>query len=164
MDLSDVAKHLSKLNDVYDKLKKDGKVKWNTIDTKDFKEAFGDIKDETGEFQKAWDDFHKILSSTPNDTKAVQDAFDALASAYVYNSDCINMLNENNKDLVIGMLEDNGVLNATEVVEDALARKSAAAQYDAFSNDLLAQTGVNLANVTGESAGKTLEGAEAFLK
>lgn len=164
MDLSDVAKHLTKLGDVYDKLKKDGEVKWNTIDTKDFKESFGDIKDETGEFQKAWDNFHQILSSTPNDTKAVQDAFDTLASSYVYNSDCMKMLNENNKDLVIGMLSDNGVANAADVVNDALNRKAAAAEYDAFSEDLLAQKGVDLANVSGESATATLEGATAFLK
>lgn len=164
MDLSDVAKHLTKLNDVYDKLKKDGEVKWNTIDTKDFKESFGDIKDETGEFQKAFDDFHKVLSSTPNDTKAVQEAFDTLASSYVYNSDCMSLLNENNKDLVIGMLSDNGVLNATEVVNDALARKAEAAQYDAFSENLLAQQGVDLTNVSGESATATLEGAVAFLE
>lgn len=164
MDLSDVAKHLTKLNDVYDKLKKDGEVKWNTIDTKDFKESFGEINDETGEFQKAFDDFNKVLSSTPNDTKAVQDAFDTLASSYVYNSDCMKMLNENNKDLVIGMLSDNGVLNATEVVNDALARKAAAAEYDAMSEQLLASTGADLANMTDETATATLEQAVQFLQ
>ena len=164
MDLSDVAKHLTKLNEVYDKLKKDGEVKWNTINTKDFKESFGDIKDETGEFQKAFDDFHKVLSSTPNDTKAVQDAFDTLASSYVYNSDCMSLLNENNKDLVIGMLSDNGVLNATEVVNDALARKSALAEYDAMSTQLLAEKDADLANMTDETATKTLEQAVQFLQ
>jgi len=164
MDLSDVAKHLTKLNDVYDKLKKDGEVKWNTIDTKDFKESFGEINDETGEFQKAFDDFNKVLSSTPNDTKAVQDAFDTLASSYVYNSDCMKLLNENNKDLVIGMLSDNGVLNATEVVNDALERKAAAAEYDAMSEQLLTSTGADLANMTDETATATLEQAVQFLQ
>lgn len=164
MDLSDVAKHLSKLNDVYDKLKKDGKVKWDTIDTKDFKEAFGDIKDETGDFQKAWDNFHKTLSSTPNDTKAVQEAFDVLASAYVYNSECLDMLNENNADLIEGMLSDNGVLNASEVVAYALDQKAAAAERDMVSEQMLTQTGYDLTTMQEGNINVTLEQMAAFLQ
>lgn len=106
--------------DVYDKEEFD----WSSILNNDgFKEQFGELG-------QVYDDFVKQISETPDDLDACQEAFDRLATAYIYDSNALNNVTESTKDATIAMLQQMGVANATELVETRLASaKLYSAQY-----------------------------------
>lgn len=108
--------------DVYDKEEFD----WSSIlNNDDFKEAFGSMANVTGEFKSAYDDFIETVSNSPDDIGACQDAFDSLATAYIYDSDALKGLSEETKGATIEMLEQMGIANAEELVSARLAAQTA---------------------------------------
>lgn len=113
---------LSKLkNDIFDSK---GNVKNTTFKNKDFLAAFDNIPDHIDPAIKALDKFKKVVSTT-TDKSEIQNAFDELATSYVYNLDEMKGLNEENAKYVEGALSQGGVANAAEVVASALAKTRA---------------------------------------
>ncbi len=101
--------------DVYDKEDFD----WSSIlNNEGFQKVFG-------EFTEEYDDFIKTVSNAPDDINACQDAFDRLATAYLYGSEVLKDLTAETKDATIAMLEQMGITNASEIVTARLAAEEA---------------------------------------
>lgn len=122
--------------DIYDKNNFD----WSLILNNDaFKDTFAGM----GE---AYHNFITTVTNTPTDIASCQSAFNNLAAAYIYNSDILANLTDKTKDITTALLEQMGIANANEIVEETLALKK----------QFLAVTSTDLANATYEEI-------EAFL-
>ena len=75
----------------------------------------------------------------------VQQAFNDLATAYLYSTDTLEQLNDETANAIKKQLEQMGVANAEAVVAGALALKN---EELALSKEYLAQEGKELANAT----------------
>ena len=104
--------------DVYDKEDFD----WSSIlNNDDFVEVFASMDDATEDYKNAYSDFIETVSNSPSNINACQQAFDNLASAYLYSSGILKDVTESTKDATIAMLEQMGVENAKELVDGQLA-------------------------------------------
>lgn len=84
-----------------------------------------DFTNTFGKYTEEYDNFIQTITNSPNDIKASQDAFNKLASAYIYNQEALKNVTNESKDATVQMLEQMGVSNALEVVEQQLAINTA---------------------------------------
>lgn len=100
------------------------------LDDKNFKETFSGLGEE-------YTKFIETISSSPNDVKAAQSAFDGLVTTWIDSTGVLNNLTEDNSNLAIAMLKNMGVANADEVVTTrlAVAQEHLAAQK-AYTSDM----------------------------
>ena len=110
--LSGMDDAFSKLNAIYDDVKNGGTFDLSSF--ADAKDAFSNVADEFNAFKD-------VIASTPNDIASCQSAFDDLLSAYVTDKIGAQELTEENVKLVESYLEQQGVLNATQVAHKMLA-------------------------------------------
>lgn len=73
------------------------------------------------ELGPAYDEFIETVAKTPDNIDACQEAFNKLTIEYIKQSKVLDGVTEDNKDVVIAMLKEMGVANASAVVNDALA-------------------------------------------
>lgn len=124
--------------------------KWKTLDSlysefsdKDFKyfstdslagfiEAFRDIDGIN------IDSFLATLSSSSSSTKDIQNAFNNLATEYIFTSHCLEGLTDATANQIINELEAQGVTNASAIVMN----------YLAIAKEYAAETGNDLSNAT----------------
>ena len=109
--LSEGLDQLDKIyTDVYDK----GDFDWSSMLNNDnFKEVFGDFTEE-------YNDFIETVANSPDDINACQTAFDRLATAFINDSDAMKNLSDETKETTIRMLEQKGIANAEEFVNQYL--------------------------------------------
>lgn len=86
---------------------------------------FGSIVDDNftatfGGLGESYDKFMHTIASSPSDIKACRQAFDELATAYIYSSGALDNVTDSNKDAVAAMLEQMGVTNAVALVDAQL--------------------------------------------
>lgn len=110
----DIKGGFDQLSQIYNDISDGGVFDFSKLVTKDFEEKFSGLGD-------AYQDFIDIITDSPNDINACQDAFDNLTKAYIGNSGILSDLNEENRDLTVALLEQNGVANAAEIVDQQLA-------------------------------------------
>ena len=110
-----IAEDLSKLKAIYADVKDGGEFDFSSLIDSDFNDKFG-------EFTEEYDEFIRVVSSSPTDIKKCQDAFNNLATAYVNDADELQNLTEENKAATTAMLKQSGVANAAEVVNWKLAQ------------------------------------------
>ena len=141
--------------DIYDKEDFD----WSSIlNNDDFKETFGDMG-------ASYEAFIKQISSTPDDIEACQKAFNDLVTAYLYAPDSegnnwMKDLSESTKDATVAFLEQKGIVNALEIVENALLQKESALTD---SKQTLAQMCSTLAqSVNSEAEAKRIAELESI--
>lgn len=109
--------------------------------------AFEDIEEDVGvsfdttELNK----FFSVLTDGASTADEVQQAFNDLATAYLYSTDTMENLNDETANAIEQQLQEMGVTNANEVVTEALSQKKAEL---AAENLYAAQTGGTLANAT----------------
>lgn len=109
--------------------------------------AFEDIEEDVGvsfdttELNK----FFSVLTDGASTADEVQEAFNDLATAYLYSTDTMENLNDETAQAIEQQLQEMGVTNANEVVTAALAQKKAELSAE---NLYAAQTGGTLANAT----------------
>ena len=109
--------------------------------------AFEDIEEDVGvsfdttELNK----FFSVLTDGASTADEVQQAFNDLATAYLYSTDTMENLNDETAQAIEQQLQEMGVTNANEVVTAALAQKKAELSAE---NLYAAQTGGTLANAT----------------
>lgn len=113
------------------------------------RKSFAEIEEEVG---VAFDStklnsFFDTLTDGNSTAEQVQQAFNDLATAYFYSTDTLAQLNEETADSIAKQLEELGVVNAEEVVYDALNAKTEAL---ALQEQFLAQTGIELANASND--------------
>lgn len=77
----------------------------------------------------SYDAFIKQVSGAPDDIEACQKAFDDLATAYIYTltdesgRNWMQSLTKETKKATVAFLEQKGVINALEIVDNALLQK-----------------------------------------
>lgn len=109
--------------------------------------AFEDIEEDVGvsfdttELNK----FFSILTNGASTAEEVQQAFNNLATTYLYSTDTMENLNDETAQAIEQQLQEMGVTNANEVVAAALAQQKLNL---GVANLYAAQTGETLANAT----------------
>lgn len=112
---------LDQLDKIYADVSDKEDFDWSSIlNNEDFTEAFGNMENVSDDFKKSYEAFIQTVSNSPDDIEACQQAFDNLATAYIYNSGALDNLTEKTKNATIAMLEQIGITNATEMVEARL--------------------------------------------
>lgn len=147
----------SKLGDAYKeifKLDDNGKEKFNlsAVDNsmlEDIRQSFAEIKDEIGvTFDTSkLEPFFDTLTNGDSTAEQVQQAFNDLATAYLYSTDTLDHLNSETADAIALQLEELGVQNAAEIVADELKAKT---EELIVAKEYLAQTGKELSAATEE--------------
>lgn len=84
------------------------------LNNDDFKEVFDDYEEE-------YSNFIETISKSPKDINACQDAFDKLATAYIYDKAALKDVTEETKEATVTMLKQMGVSNADIIVKEQLA-------------------------------------------
>lgn len=111
--------------------------------------AFEDIEEDVGvsfdttELNK----FFSVLTDGASTADEVQQAFNDLATAYLYSTDTMENLNDETAQAIEQQLQEMGVTNANEVVSAALAQQKLNL---GVANLYAAQTGGTLATATAE--------------
>lgn len=142
-----------KLDKIMDSIKEKDKVfDYSLLDDKDFKEKFGGYTKEYGKFITT-------ITKSPKDINACQDAFNDLATAYVYAQPIMKQLSDDTADVAIQYLKLMGIENSAEVVTAALAEKHAQVAWN--SRDLSNATAEEIQQLAAESE-TTESGRKAF--
>jgi len=115
-DIKAVSNDLSILNNIWKDIADGGSFDFSSLIDDKFIDKFGIL----GE---AYDNFVQAVSDSPKDIKACQKAFDDLSHAYIMQSGILEGVTEATKLQVITALEQQGVTNATILVEEQLARQ-----------------------------------------
>lgn len=117
-----LSKGLDQLDKIYADVKDKGDFDWSSIlNNEDFRKQFGNMQNVTDQYKNAYEDFIKTISESPKDIGTCQEAFDSLATAYIYSSGVLQGVTEETKASTIAMLEQMGVANAAAIVEGQLA-------------------------------------------
>ena len=115
---------LDQLNKIYADVLDGGDFDYSSIlGNKDFTNTFSTY---TAEYEN----FIKTISNSPTDINACQQAFNDLATAYIYNSNALKDVTDETKESTIAMLEQMGVQNAAIIVEQSLAANKILAKLD----------------------------------
>lgn len=115
---------LDQLDKIYTDVLDGGDFDYSSIlGNKDFTNTFSTY---TAEYEN----FIKTISNSPTDINACQQAFNDLATAYIYNSNALKDVTDETKESTIAMLEQMGVQNAAIIVEQSLAANKILAKLD----------------------------------
>ncbi len=135
---------LSSLGDIYEDVQDGGEFDYSSIaDTSgDFYAAFGNLG-------QPYEDFLQTVADSPSNISKCQQAFNNLATTWVYANGVLDDLDNTNKQATANMLKQNGIQNATEMVN---AYISAANTYTQAYNSLDGATdkAISLADATWE--------------
>ncbi len=147
----------AKLGEAYQeifKLDDNGKEKFSlaSIDNsmlEELRQSFAEIESEIGvAFDSSkLEPFFAVLTNGNSTAEQVQQAFNDLATAYLYSTDTLDQLNSETADAIEKQLEEMGVQNAAEIVADALTAKT---EELIVAKEYLAETGKELASATEE--------------
>lgn len=96
------------------------------------------------------DDFLQVLTDSKSTTEDVQEAFDKLATEYIYSSGCLEGLTDATAEQVARELELQGVTNASAIVTQYLAAQKEWAKYS--TSDLANATLDEVAAVITENS------------
>lgn len=124
------------------------------------RKSFAEIGEEIGvTFDPAQlEPFFEVLTNGGSEQE-VQEAFNDLATAYLYSTDTLEQLNDETANAIEKQLEQMGVTNAEEVVAEALRVKN---EELALSKEYLAENGKELTQATdSEVLAFLVEQAEA---
>lgn len=142
-----LTKGFDKLDEVYaDVLDGEG-FDFAKLATKDFDESFDGLKG-------SYEEFIETVSSNPESIEATQEAFDKLATSYIEQSEILQHLTEDNKEVAISMLEVRGVANAEEFVNDRLAKSK---RDVALENEYIEEQNKRLVDSTMEEINAFVE-------
>lgn len=120
---------MEQLANIYNDVQDGGNFDWGSIlNNEDFKDTFSNLTGVSDEYKTAYDEFIKAVANSPTDIEACQSAFNKLATAYINNSDAMDDLNEETALNTVIQLKQMGVVNAEEVVYEALRKKLAQVQ------------------------------------
>ncbi len=106
----------------------------------------------------SFDNLVRVLTDSSSKSWEVQKAFDSFATSVLNSTDVMDSMDESTVQLVASMLESMGVANANEVAYEAFNAKM---EGLALQEQLLAETGKELANVTADDAAAFLNHAGA---
>ncbi len=139
--------NLKTLMEVYDDVQDGEEFDWSSIlNNEEFEKVFGGAG-------KVYDDFIKTVTKNPDDINACQKAFDDLATSVIDSSGIWDNLTAETEKATVAMLEENGVVNAAELVASRLALQE---EWLTLAKDNTALAGRKLSDVTWEEIGALL--------
>ena len=128
------------------------------------RKSFAEIEEEVGvTFDSSkLNSFFDTLTNGNSSAEQVQQAFNDLATSYFYSTDTLDQLNEETAASIEKQLEELGVVNAHEVVTEALSEKQL--ELAETSKDLADATGSEIAEFGAEQieTGKCSEALALF--
>ena len=131
--IKDFTGGLEKLQKVYTDIADGGDFDFSNVIDEDFTETFGDLGDAYGAFMQT-------VAETPDDVNACKSAFQNLANAYLQNVGNLEDLDANTKAVTAAMLEQMGVSNAAEAVEESLVKQKILAAAEDFRDITVEET------------------------
>ena len=147
---------MSSLTDALADYKENGleKMDISKLQALNNEDTFGNINGSTQDLEN----FLSVMNDVNSTADQVQDAFDSLASAYLYSSQMAEQVTDETLGATQAQLEQMGVINAQEVAYQMLINKEGAENVAAQE---LIKTSVALGNAkyTAENASKALENA-----
>lgn len=150
--VQNVAGNLHTLMEVYDDVQDGKEFDWSSIlNNDDFEEVFSSAG-------KVYDDFIETVTKNPDNITACQDAFDKLATSLIDSSGIWDNLTAETEKATVAMLEENGVVNAAELVASRLAIQE---EWLALTKNNASLAGRELSDVTWEEIGALLSEGDA---
>lgn len=143
-DLEQLSEGFDQLDSIYSDIKDKGDFDFGSLIDEKFVSTFGSY---TEQYQK----FVDVVSKSPTDIKACQSAFDDLVSAWFYGQEPLKNITDETYDLTVAWLKQQGVANAVEIADYALAQSKTAAWL----------AGQDLTQITAEEIEKFYEENEA---
>lgn len=116
--------------------------------------TFGNINGSTAAYER----FLAVMQDIDATEDEVQNAFDELATTYIYNSDLADKINESNKEWIALQLEKNGITNSAAVAEQMLINKLGT-EESAIRACINANLSLNGTKITSANASDVLENA-----
>ena len=121
------------VNTLYNEFQENGVGKFSNEAMNEVVESFKEIEGVDV------DSFLSVLSDSSSTVEEVQDAFDELATEYIFASNCLEGLTDATADQVVKELEAKGIANASAIVYDYLATQK---QYAAATSRDLANASI----------------------
>lgn len=145
-NFNNLSEGFESLDKIWESIKDDDPFDFKLLDDENFKNTFKDCG-------TVYADFIEQVTDTPNDINACKDAFNDLINTWIGEKRVLDDLDESNKKVTIGLLEQAGITNATEVVERRLAAQkystAKAADFLSESNRTEADSFLNNAKSAG---------------
>lgn len=121
------------------------------------------LKDQTAE----WEQYQSVLGNAGSSMDEVREATNKLASAYVNSNNFLANLTEANKDYYVSQLDEMGVANSAEVVEERLTAQREISQHKAealsLATNALASVESSYAQNSTDSINAAYEQSAAFV-
>lgn len=111
--VSEKVSELDSLSAILEDVKNKGTFNFDALGDGNFVEKFG-------KYEAEYKNFVDTITSSPNDIKACQDAFDSMATAWLKGSGILNGLSNETAEYTKKLLEEHGIKNAGEIVESQL--------------------------------------------
>ena len=118
--LNELSAGFDKLDDIYADIYDKGGFDFAKLNTKQFKEAFGDLDVD-------YENFIETIADHTDDLDYCQDAFNSLVDSYIRSTGILDNVTEETAHLTQAMLEMYGVSNAEVIVQEALQATEAEA-------------------------------------
>ena len=122
----------------------------------DLRKTFTEIEEEIGvTFDTTQlENFFAVLSNSNSTAEQTQEAFNNIATSYLYSTDVLESLNSTTVDSIAKQLESLGIINASQLATEALAAKE---EYLAFARREHTDEAGNLVSVTQDLANATAD-------
>lgn len=117
-------------------------------------DTFGNINGSTAAYER----FLSVMQDMDATAEDVQDAFDTLASEYIYHSKLAEQITDSNVDWIESELKKNGVINSSAVAEQMLVDKYGA-ETASISECVRANLSLNGVKLTSQNASQVLANA-----
>lgn len=115
-NINDMSKGFEKLDKIMADVKNKGTFDYTSLADTDFTETFGNLD--------SYSDFIKTISTYPDDLSKCQEAINALVTEWLNSSAALRDVDASTADVTEKMLENMGVVNAHEIVQTALIKKT----------------------------------------
>lgn len=128
----------------------------------DLRKTFTEIEEEIGvTFDTTQlENFFAVLSNSNSTAEQTQEAFNNIATSYLYSTDVLESLNSTTVDSIAKQLESLGITNASQLATEALAAKE---EYLAFARREHTDEAGNLVSVTQDLANATADDINVLL-
>ena len=151
--INEMNKGFDKLDEIYADIYNKGSFDYTKLSSKDFTEAF-----DSEELKDEYVEFIETVSKYPEDINKAQEAFNKLAGAFIKQKKILEGLTEENKDLAIAMLKNQGVANAEAIVQKQLEYQTEATTIE---KKFLRKEGIELENASWDQVNAFINEANA---
>ena len=133
--LNDMSEGFEELDKIYKSIKDDAPFDFKLLDDENFKNTFSGLD--------GYAEFFETITSNADDIDACQEAFNDLVSEWIDRKGILKGVTEENASLTASMLEQMGVVNASQIVTDVLKDQENATKF-------LESAEIDLVNATAE--------------